>query len=100
MSVYVMDEFARVRPRDAMEGSLLYPGVDAGVQGLVASIRLKEIREGLEDYEYLRLLAERRGRAVAERVVKKIVRAWQDWDTEPLHLMQARAQIAGSILAK
>jgi hypothetical protein len=66
-----------------MEGSLLYPGVDAGVQGLVASIRLKEIREGLEDYEYLRLLAERRGGAAAEHVVKRIARAWQDWDTEP-----------------
>jgi hypothetical protein len=47
-----------------MEGSLLYPGVDAGVQGLVASIRLKEIREG------------------------------------PRHLLEARAEIAGSILAK
>jgi hypothetical protein len=83
-----------------MEGSLLYPGVDAGVQGLVASIRLKEIREGLEDYEYLRLLAERRGRAAAEHVVKRIARAWQDWDTEPRHLLEARAEIAGSILAK
>jgi hypothetical protein len=83
-----------------MEGSLLYPGVDAGVQGLVASIRLKEIREGLEDYEYLRLLAERRGRAVAEQVVKRIARAWQDWDTEPLHLLEARAEMARLILAK
>jgi len=71
-----------------------------GVQGLVASIRLKEIREGLEDYEYLRLLAERRGRAAAEQVVKRIARAWQDWDTEPLHLLEARAEIAGSIQGK
>jgi hypothetical protein len=83
-----------------MEGSLLYPGVDAGIQGLVASIRLKEIREGLEDYEYLRLLAERRGKAAAEQVVKRIARTWQDWDTDPRHLMEARAEIAGSILAK
>ena len=83
-----------------MEGSLLYPGVDAGVQGLVASIRLKEIREGLEDYEYLRLLAELRGRAAAERVVKRIARSWQDWDTEPRHLLEARTEIAASILAK
>jgi hypothetical protein len=36
-----------------VSSSLSYPGVDAGVQGLVASIRLKEIREGLEDYQYL-----------------------------------------------
>ncbi len=83
-----------------MEGSLLYPGVDAGVQGLVASIRLKEIREGLEDYEYLRILAQRRGRAAAENVVKKIARTWQDWDTDPVHLLEARAEIARSILAK
>ncbi len=83
-----------------MEGSLLYPGVDAGVQGLVASIRLKEIREGLEDYEYLRILTERRGKAAAEQVVKKIARTWQDWDTEPLHLLEARAELAAAILAK
>jgi hypothetical protein len=83
-----------------MEGSLLYPGVDAGVQGLVGSIRLKEIREGLEDYEYIRLLAERRGAAAAEEIVKRIARTWQDWDTEPLHLLQAREEIARAILAK
>jgi Domain of unknown function (DUF4091)/Family of unknown function (DUF6067) len=83
-----------------MEGSLLYPGVDAGVQGLVASIRLKEIREGLEDYEYLRLLAERRGKVKADYVAKRIARTWQDWDTDPVHLLEARAEIARSILAK
>ena len=83
-----------------VSSSLSYPGVDAGVQGLVASIRLKEIREGLEDYEYLRLLAELRGRAAAERVVKRIARSWQDWDTEPRHLLEARTEIAASILAK
>jgi hypothetical protein len=83
-----------------MEGSLLYPGVDAGVQGFIASIRLKEIREGLEDYEYLRILAQRRSRAVAEGVVKKIARTWHDWDTDTKHLLEARAEIARSILAK
>jgi hypothetical protein len=83
-----------------MEGSLLYPGVDAGVQGLVASIRLKEIREGLEDYEYLRILTQRRGRAAAQAIVGKIARTWHDWDTDTRHLMEARAEIARSILAK
>jgi hypothetical protein len=83
-----------------MEGSLLYPGVDAGVQGFVTSIRLKQIREGLQDYEYLTILARRRGRAAAERVVKKIARSWHDWDTDAKHLLEARAEIARSILAK
>jgi hypothetical protein len=83
-----------------MEGSLLYPGVDAGVQGFIASIRLKEIREGLEDYEYLKILAQRRSNAVAQGFVKRIARTWHDWDTDTRHLMGARAEIARSILAK
>jgi hypothetical protein len=83
-----------------MEGSLLYPGVDVGVQGFITSIRLKQIREGLEDYEYLTILAQRRSRAVAEDVVKKIARSWHDWDTDAKHLLRARAEIAKLILAR
>jgi hypothetical protein len=83
-----------------MEGSLLYPGVDAGVQGFITSIRLKQIREGLEDYEYLTILARRQSRSVAEAVVKKIARSWHDWDTDARHLLHARAEIARLILAK
>jgi hypothetical protein len=83
-----------------MEGSLLYPGVDAGVQGFITSIRLKQIREGLEDYEYLTILAQRRSRAVADDVVKKIARSWHDWDTDARHLLRARAEIARLISAK
>jgi hypothetical protein len=83
-----------------MEGSLLYPGIDAGVQGFVSSIRLKEIREGLEDYEYLRILSQRRSRAVAEKMVRKIARTWRSWDADPIHLMEARAEIARSIVGE
>jgi hypothetical protein len=83
-----------------MEGSLLYPGADAGVQGFIPSIRLKEIREGLEDYEYFQILAQRRSRAAAQGIVKKIARSWHDWDTNTTHLLQARAEIARSILGK
>lgn len=83
-----------------MEGSLLYPGADAGVQGFVTSIRLKQVREGLEDYEYLTILARHRGRAAADNVVKKIARDWHDWDTDAKHLLKARAEIARLILAK
>jgi hypothetical protein len=83
-----------------MEGSLLYPGEDAGVQGFITSIRLKQIREGLEDYEYLTILAQRRSNALAQDLVKKIARNWHDWDTDSTHLLEARAEIARSILSK
>jgi hypothetical protein len=83
-----------------MEGALLYPGADVGVQGFIASIRLKQIREGLEDYEYLTILARRRSRAVADTVAKKIGQSWHDWDADARHLLRARAEIAKLILAK
>ncbi len=40
------------------DGSLLYPGSRVGFAGPVASLRLKLIREGIEDYEYLVRLRE------------------------------------------
>ena len=83
-----------------MEGALLYPGADAGVQGLIGSIRLKEVREGLEDYEYFKILAKRRGRPAAQELVKRIARTWHDWDSDPRHLLEARAEMARMILAQ
>ncbi|HJN15320.1 MAG TPA: DUF4091 domain-containing protein, partial [Armatimonadota bacterium] len=55
------------------DGSLLYPGTKVGVDGRVASIRLKLIREGLEDVEYLRLLEDREGRAGVRTVTGQVV---------------------------
>ena len=83
-----------------LEGSLLYPGMDAGVEGFIPSIRLKQIREGLEDYEYFTILAQRRSRSVAEDVVKRIARNWHDWDPDASHLLRARTEIAKLILAR
>jgi hypothetical protein len=40
------------------DGFLAYPGKPVGVDGPVSTIRLEQIREGLEDYEALSLLAE------------------------------------------
>jgi len=81
------------------EGSLFYPGAQAGFDGPVASIRLKMIREGMEDYEYFRILAERGGKGLADETVRAIARSWFDWDADPTHLMAARERIAEAIEA-
>ncbi|MDH7568175.1 MAG: DUF4091 domain-containing protein, partial [Armatimonadota bacterium] len=41
------------------DGYLTYPGARVGVQGPVSTIRLEQVREGLEDYEALALLSAR-----------------------------------------
>jgi hypothetical protein len=38
------------------DGFLIYPGKPIGYPGLVSSIRLEQAREGVEDYEYLKIL--------------------------------------------
>jgi hypothetical protein len=81
------------------EGALFYPGTAAGFAGPVASMRLKQIREGMEDYEYLRLLADGAGRSLADGYVANQSWAWTDWDTDPSHLYAARLAIAELIEA-
>ena len=44
------------------EGNLLYPGRAVGYDGIAPSLRLKALRDGIEDYEYLAIL-QRAGKA-------------------------------------
>ena len=64
------------------EGQLIYPGKDFGLKTPVSSIRLENIRDGQEDYEYLLLLEngvnklegfEGRGREVVNLFVASIM---------------------------
>jgi Domain of unknown function (DUF4091) len=41
------------------DGFLAYPGKSVGIDGPVSTIRLEQVREGLEDYEALTLLVQR-----------------------------------------
>ncbi|MBI3856588.1 MAG: DUF4091 domain-containing protein [Planctomycetes bacterium] len=77
------------------EGSLFYPGTDAGIDGPVASMRLKALRDGLEDYEYL-VLAGDAGAAKAAALAK----SWTKWETDPAKLAAAREELAKIILEK
>lgn len=76
------------------EGMLFYPGCDAGFDGPVVSMRLKQIREGMEDYEYLHLLAAKQGKDKAIAFAQRIGRTWRDWEKDPAKLLAARAELA------
>jgi len=80
------------------DGALFYPGADAGIDGPVASIRLKSLRDGMEDYEYFALLDARGGRDAVERIVRAAVPTWGSWQQDPYRLLELRAQLAEEIL--
>lgn len=62
------------------EGSLIYPGNHtrryAGqpdVNGPVSSIRFEPLMEGIEDYEYIRMLKEKGNPVIAKEIVGNMV---------------------------
>jgi glycosyl hydrolase family 123 len=79
------------------DGTLFYPGRPEVIGGTtnipIESIRLKLIREGLEDYEYLVILQKRAGRAAASDYVDRIVRKTYDFDHDPVKLYAVRNAI-------
>jgi hypothetical protein len=81
------------------DGSLLYPGAKVGVDGPVASIRLKLIREGLEDVEYLRLLEARDGQDAVRAVTGKIVQGLDAYSRD-VSLLLAQREAVGRRLSE
>jgi len=80
------------------DGSLLYPGADAGIDGPVASIRLKNIREGMEDYEYFKILADLGDERFVDDQVRELFQTWFSWEKNPDRLMETRERLAQKIL--
>lgn len=83
----------------AGEGMLLYPGEAVGVNGVVPSIRLKWLREGVEDYEYGQLLKTLGKREVLEPAVQRVVADWYHWTRDVRVLERSRQELAEAIVA-
>jgi hypothetical protein len=84
------------------DGALFYPGDPASIGGRtpipIESIRLKLIREGMEDYEYLRLLSDLGGGALARAEADRLFpAASRVTDATPEALYAARRRIADAI---
>ncbi len=75
------------------DGCLTYPTTS----GPVSSIRLENIRDGLEDYDYLAMLADVRGYDVAKSYVDRLVKTMTDFSRDPALLTALRAEIADQI---
>lgn len=81
------------------EGTVVYPGRACGYDGIAPSLRLKALRDGIEDYEYLAIL-ERAGRAAeAEPVVLSLAESFFKWEKDPVAYEKARARLAEMIVA-
>lgn len=85
------------------DGTLFYPGRPQQIGGTtdipIESIRLKLIREGLEDYEYLVLLAAQGLSDVADGAVSRMVTTLYEWNKDPEILYTVRREIGERLSA-
>jgi hypothetical protein len=85
------------------DGTLFYPGTPKRIGGQhdipVDSIRLKRIRDGREDYEYLHLLDRRGERAQAMSVARGLFPTLYQTDVSSADFAKARARLAALIAA-
>jgi hypothetical protein len=81
------------------EGILIYSGTALGIDGVLPSIRLKVLRDGVEDYEYVEIL-KRLGRGdVALSIAKAVGRDWSHWSRSAEAIQKARQRLGEEINA-
>jgi hypothetical protein len=85
------------------DGTLYYPGKPSKIGGAthipIESIRLKLLREGMEDYEYMNLLKVLGEGAYATEQMGRVVTNTYTWSKDPLLLYDAREKMGTRIAA-
>jgi hypothetical protein len=83
------------------DGALFYPGTVDKIGGRsptpVASIRLKLIRDGMEDYEYLIALQKAGKGSEATRIARTFIQSITTFDDNPQALYSAREQLGTNL---
>ncbi len=63
-------------------GVLLYCGQDFDIYGGVESIRLENVRDGIEDFEYLTMLEEHYGKEVTDALIRRLTTSIAHYNTD------------------
>jgi hypothetical protein len=79
------------------EGMLVYPGQQVGVPGVVASMRLKWLRDGVEDYEYIEMLKNLGKGDLAMQIARSVGPDWTHWTRDASAIESARQQLGEAI---
>ncbi|MBE6708210.1 MAG: DUF4091 domain-containing protein [Ruminococcaceae bacterium] len=81
------------------DGILLYPGVRYGMVEPVGSVRIEYIRDGVEDFMYLRMAERVLGAEKVDEIINKVTRDMLDFTMDTDVLLAARAELAEIIMA-
>jgi hypothetical protein len=83
------------------EGVLLYPGAQAGIPngGAAPSIRLKLLRDGVEDFEYVHMLRTQGFGEWSRPIVQRVGPDFVNWNHDPAVLETARRELGDQLSA-
>lgn len=81
-------------------GFLFYPGVPCGIDGPISSMRTKNLRDGMEDYEYFVILEKLAGKDAVKKIVDTVAPNWWNFSKSPSEFLAAREKLAQEILKR
>ncbi|HEX8789501.1 MAG TPA: glycoside hydrolase domain-containing protein [Polyangiaceae bacterium] len=79
------------------EAQLLYPGQDVGIAGAAPSMRLKWLRDGVEDYDYVALLQQAGKGTWALQQAATIAPDWTNWTRSATALEAVREALGNAL---
>jgi hypothetical protein len=79
------------------EDVLVYPGADAGSPGPVPSMRLKYLRKGVEDFEYVEMLKQAGHGDWALAVIRSVASDWDSWTRSAADLEAVRLRLGAEL---
>lgn len=81
------------------DGSVMYPGYNVGIKGGVASIRMECIRDGVEDFDMLKLAEKYLGREFIEEQIAKVTPTLTEHTLNNAEFAEARKIIGDALEA-
>jgi hypothetical protein len=79
------------------EGMLVYPGYQVGIAGVAPSMRLKWIRDGVDDYDYVDMLKAVGQTTFAMNLSASVGTDWSNWSRDPKALANVRLQLGQAL---
>lgn len=79
------------------DGCLVYPGKPVGMVGYAPSMRLKWIREGINDFEYIQILKARGRGTWALQQARTIGQDWHNWTRDYTQVEAVRISLGNAI---
>ncbi len=79
------------------EGQLVYPGADVGIAGVAPSMRLKWLRDGSEDYDYIQMLKNAGYGSWVMGLVQTVGPDWTNWTRSNSLLESVRLQMGQAL---